>query len=225
MNPVVIIGMRGRMSVALQHLFQETKIPYKVFSDHAPSSLRVSDLKNSSGVIDFSTPQMSESLVPLVDAAKAVYVCGTTGWASDEVRQSFCSRLGKVAPAVFDSNFSIGIEILCQLGELLAKNSPSTRFHLEDIHHEHKKDAPSGTSLKIRDRVLGSRPDVEFDIHSLRMGEAPGEHSIQVGFGDEWIEVSHRAFSRKIFAQGAVRALKWAQGKPAGLYQMKDVLA
>jgi len=222
-EPIIIIGLEGRMSEILQELLGALKLPYKIFSPKAPDSLRAENFKNSQGVIDFSKPEIFEKVIGLAMEAKVPFVCGTTGFSSDDFKQKLLEEASKTIPVVWDSNFSQGIEILCQMSELLSKNIVG-HYSITDIHHTHKKDSPSGTAHKIKSRILNKNPKLPLEVLSIRTGEIPGEHRVLIGFGDESLELVHRAYSRQPFAEGALKALNFAQKQQPGIYSMKDVL-
>lgn len=223
MSFTVIVGSQGRMSQALQNSFHQHWRPFKLFSPKAPVPLRVGDFKGSDGVIDFSSPDVSRLVVDLAFEAKVPLVCGTTGWKSPVDFDETFLVASKTIPIVWDSNFSLGIEMLSQVGELIAEKIGNP-LSITDIHHMHKKDAPSGTALKLAKRIQEAKPGIQVSIQSVRLGEIPGEHRILASFEDETLEFTHRAHSRRPFSEGAMKALKWAQKQKPGLYSMKDVL-
>lgn len=223
MTPIILVGYSGKMSKALQSLMAEKKTPFKIFSAQAPSELRIETFNGSAGVIDFSLPDATEGILAKVCAAGVPYVCGTTGFANKEGIIKSLAQASASIPIVFDSNFSLGVEILCAASELLAA-AIKTPIEIVDIHHIHKRDKPSGTALKIRDRILSANQTAPIQIKSERIGEVFGEHKVIAQFADESIEFIHRAHSRLPFAAGALKALEWARNQKPGLYSVKDVL-
>lgn len=222
MAEIIVVGFSGRMSQKVMEILKVQGKPFKVYSEKAPHELRVNDFESSAGVIDFSSPEVSERVLQLALTARVPYVCGTTGWKSlQETKRAF-ENAGKSIPVLLDSNFSLGIELFCQAAEKWTRTITG-RLHLTDIHHIHKKDAPSGTALKIKDRIEAASPQ-KVDVQSIREGEVFGEHRLLLSFGDEELEVIHRAQSRAPFAEGAVRALEWLQKQKPGFYSMKDML-
>jgi len=222
MSHVVITGSEGRMAKILRDVASELNIQTKAFGK-SPSSREVSDFLGSKGVIDFSSIAATAEILALAAKAKVPLVCGTTGWKSADERGKVFMEAAKLIPIVVDSNFSEGVEILCRLSEVLAAMS-SAEIKLTDIHHIHKKDSPSGTAIKIKERILSSNPKAKVQIESIREGEVFGEHRVEIGLNDERIAISHSAESRKPFAEGAFKALAWAAKQGPGLYTMKDVL-
>jgi len=224
MSYIVIVGFEGRMAQSVQKLLTAAGREYRVFSPKAPKQLRTETFKDSLGVIDFSTPEVSRSVLSQALKDSAPLVCGTTGFGSEEERNKMFQPARDKIPIVLDSNFSIGIELLCQASEKLALHL-NEAFFITDIHHQHKKDAPSGTSLKLEARIRKVKPILEVEHRSLRMGEIAGEHSVSVAFGQERLQLTHQAFSKDVFSQGAIRALDWLQSKEPGVYSMKEVLS
>lgn len=223
-QPIVIVGYQGRLARACQELLIRKNIDFRVFSKKAPEHIRVLDFKKSSGVIDFSLPQAAEEVSALVVAAKVPWVCGTTGWSAGDSSLESIRSASMHSPVVFDSNFSLGIEVLCQTAEILARALPDEKILITDIHHQNKIDSPSGTALKIQKRLLKVSPQLKIEHRDYRMGEVAGEHRVSVAWEHEWMELTHRASSKEAFSEGALRALYWAQKQPAGLYTMKEVL-
>lgn len=221
---VVIVGSQGRMSSMLQELCRQDRIEYRLYSTNAPEDKRVESFAGASGVIDFSLPQATNEVIKLCREARVPLVCGTTGWASEQERDMIFEEASREIPVVLDSNFSMGVELLCQTAELLAKQL-DTGFGITDIHHHHKKDSPSGTALKLAKRIQEQNQNATVTFNDFRLGEIPGEHRVLVSWKDETMELMHRAHNRKPFAQGALHAYDWAQKQKPGLYRMKDVLS
>lgn len=221
-GPVVVVGYTGRMSSLIRTIALENGADVKVYSNQAPASLKVDQFIGASGIIDFSLPSAIQEIAEKAAAAKVPLISGTTGWAShSEVKGLFSDTASKVA-VVWDSNFSAGIELLCQMSELATKTLKTSAL-ITDIHHQHKRDTPSGTAIKISDRIE-SISKSKSEIKSERIGEVPGEHRVSFQVGDEILEITHRALSRRPFAEGALYALVWAQKQKPGFYSMKDVL-
>ena len=142
-------------------------------------------------------------------------------------------------PIFFAANYSIGISILIDLAKNVAKNMKDADIEIVETHHNRKLDAPSGTALKIAEGIKEVRPDANFvfgrngnkkrekndiGINSIRIGNVVGIHEVIVSTNNESITLKHEAYTRALFAEGAVRAAKFMDGKPAGMYNMKDML-
>lgn len=212
------------MAQSFQRVLKAQSKLFKIFSDKAPVELKIDKFSGTKGVIDFSHPQRTSEVLKRCLEAKVPLVCGTTGFGNEADRNKFFAEASQQIPIVLDSNFSVGIELLCQVVERSAQVMTGP-FFVMDIHHQHKKDAPSGTSFKIENRILSANPKAVVEHKSIRAGENPGEHIVRIEFGNECLEFRHQAYSRDIFAEGAIRALEWVEGKKAGLYSMKEVMA
>lgn len=219
-KPLVIVGASGKMSKVLQEILSSQGIAFRI----ASSQDTTQSFQDSRGVIDFSLPEVSKKLISYAVKGHVPYVCGTTGWKSaQEIRETF-EGPSKSIPILYDSNFSRGIELMAQAAEIMARSRISP-LRLVDLHHAAKRDAPSGTALKLKARMEALNPAAEIKIESIREGEIPGEHRLEVSLEGETLEIIHRASSRKPFAEGAIKALEWLESKKSGLYSMKDVLS
>jgi 4-hydroxy-tetrahydrodipicolinate reductase len=194
-------------------------------------------------VIDFSAPEATLGHLRAVAERRRAMVIGTTGFnaaQSDELKS-----LTRQVPCVFSPNMSVGVNLIYKVISEMAKTL-GDEYDIEVIeaHHRLKKDAPSGTALKIaevlaravnrdlnqvgvyaRKGLVGERKKQEIGIQTIRAGDIVGDHTILFGGMGERIEVTHRASSRDTFARGALRAASWVVRQPPGLYDMMDVLS
>jgi 4-hydroxy-tetrahydrodipicolinate reductase len=197
-----------------------------------------SDTKALAGadvVIDFTRP--SATLAHL-EHAKAC-VIGTTGF--DEKAKAQIAAASKRIPIVLSPNFAVGVNVVFKLAETAAETlGEGYDVEIIEAHHRHKVDAPSGTALKLGDIIAavlkkkdfafgrqgdtGERPRKQVGFHAIRGGDIVGEHTVVFAGLGERVEVTVRSQSRATYADGAVRAAKWLKGRPAGLYDMFDVL-
>jgi dihydrodipicolinate reductase (EC 1.3.1.26) len=181
-------------------------------------------------------------------AIKNTYICkeynksiviGTTGFDQHQLDQM--KELSKSIPIVFSPNMSLGVNVLFKLLEIAAKALKDKGYDIEisEIHHRFKKDAPSGTALRLLEIVkkeisnlketfgregLAPRQDNEVGVFAIRGGDVVGEHTVYMFGMGERLELTHRATDRRIFAKGSLEAAKWVYRKPAGFYSMFDVL-
>jgi 4-hydroxy-tetrahydrodipicolinate reductase len=193
-------------------------------------------------VIDFTTHGFTAALLDAALAAGVPLVIGTTGH-SEELRARIRAAAESL-PIVYAPNFSVGVNTLFWLTRQ-ATRILGEGFDLEvvEMHHRHKIDAPSGTARRLVEilceetkvsyesdtrhgRVgdVGARTAREIGVHALRGGDVVGDHTVVYAADGERVELTHKASSRETFAAGAIRAAKWLAGKPAGLYDMEDVL-
>ncbi|MCA9455628.1 MAG: 4-hydroxy-tetrahydrodipicolinate reductase [Nitrospiraceae bacterium] len=199
-------------------------------------------LSQSDVVVDFTAP--SSCLANLEHAVKSTkaMVIGTTGFTDQELAQlkTFALKI----PCVFSPNMSVGINVLLStVGKIARSLGEQYNIEVIEAHHNKKKDAPSGTALKLaealaegmdwdiqevgvytRHGMTGERKTREIGMQTIRAGDIVGDHTILLGGPGERIEITHRAHTRDTFAQGALRAAEWVAHKPPGLYSMADVL-
>jgi len=199
-------------------------------------------IQKADAIVEFTNPEATLSHLEVAKKYKKAIVIGTTGFSLEQV--SLIRNYSNHIPIVFSPNMSQGVNVLFFLVrkacELLGK-----QFEVEivEVHHNLKKDAPSGTALQFgkiiadlrgnnfeeivaygRKGISGPRKKDEIGIMSIRIGDVVGDHTIIFGGTGERIELTHKSSSRKTFACGALRALKFVVDKEKGLYTMEDVL-
>ncbi len=193
-------------------------------------------------VIEFTHPEPSLAhLKQVADAGKAM-VLGTTGFAPPQIAE--IHALASRAHLVFAPNMSVGVNLMFKVVADVAKVlSEGYDVEIVEAHHRLKKDAPSGTALKLaqviahalgrdleqvgiyaRHGIIGQRSDAEIGLQTIRAGDIVGEHTVLFGGIGERLEIIHRAHSRDNFAKGAVRAAQWVVNQPPACYDMQDVL-
>jgi 4-hydroxy-tetrahydrodipicolinate reductase len=177
-------------------------------------------------LIDFSAPVSTLECLDICVAQKYPMVIGTTGFS--ELEKVKIEHAAQSIPIVFSPNMSIGINISYKLldlaANLLKKHiSLPLAVSITDIHHQHKKDAPSGTALRMAEVIRHANADV-IELSSVRSGETIGEHSALFQLAGEEISIIHKANDRALYAAGALKAAKWINNQPPGLYDMQDVL-
>jgi len=193
-------------------------------------------------IIDFTSVESTKENLKMAAAKGKAMVIGTTGFSNEDMKE--IAPLTKKIPCVMASNMSLGVNLLLKVLQDVA-HALGDDYDIEIIeaHHRLKKDAPSGTALKMaqviagavnrdldkvavyaRKGIIGQRTKKEIGIQTVRAGDIVGEHTVLFGGLGERIEITHKASSRDTFARGALRAALWLSGKPAGLYDMQDVL-
>lgn len=172
-------------------------------------------------VIDFTTPQAVIPNMRACFANGARVVVGTTGWYDklDEMR-AICER--RNAGLLYGANFSVGVQVMYRLAKELVPLVHGAEIGISETHHAGKKDAPSGTALAVKQALLEADPTLNIEIVSHREGDAVGTHTITARLGDDVIQISHEALSRRSFAEGAVRAAEWLAGK-TGCYDFREI--
>ncbi|BAT71859.1 dihydrodipicolinate reductase [Thermosulfidibacter takaii ABI70S6] len=256
MIKVVVTGAAGRMGrTILSVCFQDKEVEV-VGALEAPGhqavgtlveGVQVTDnvqeaLEGADVVIDFTVPQATLKLLDVCEEHKVAMVVGTTGFTREQEQR--LKEASSIIPIVFSPNMSVGVNLLFKLVYEVAKIlGEDFDVEIVEVHHRFKKDAPSGTALKLaemaakalgrdleqdmvagRRGIVGERKDNEIGVFAVRAGDVVGEHTVIFGGLGERIELVHKAHSRETFARGAVRAAKWVKDKPAGLYSMWDVL-
>lgn len=240
---IAVLGAAGRMGRMLCALGErDADLEVVAACDVADDYARDWPASGVDAVIDFTF----HAAVP-ANIAKAVergnaYVLGTTGLTPDE--QKAVDAAAAKIPVVQAANYSLGVNLLLDLvRRAAAVLGPEYDVELVEMHHRLKKDAPSGTALMLahaategrgvnlddvavygREGITGERPRGEIAIHALRGGSVVGDHTVMFAGDVERVEITHKAQGREAFAAGALRAAKWAAGRPAGKYDMRDVL-
>lgn len=239
---VAILGAAGRMGHMLCDLVDRSEILELVAKCDVREDYPRSWPAGTEAVIDFTFHEAVPANIAKAAEDGVVYVLGTTGLTEDE-QKSVVAASRKI-PVVQSGNFSLGVNLLLGLVKK-ASEILGLEYDCEvvEMHHRHKRDAPSGTALMLaraaadgrgqnfddvavfgREGMVGERPEGEIAVHALRGGSVIGDHTVMFAGDVERIELIHRAQSREAFAAGALRAALWAQGKRPGIYNMRDVL-
>ena len=175
-------------------------------------------------VIDFSLPEGTAAVLDAVVRHNKPLVCGVSGL--DDAQMELLDRASAQIPVVYDRNMSLGIAVLeHSVRDAAASLGLDFEIEISETHHIHKKDAPSGTALKLGEAIAAARRKdgtVRFEVE--RRGEVPGDHEVVMRSPTERLTFAHSVTTRQVFADGALRAARWAIGRAAGLYGMRDVL-
>ena len=193
-------------------------------------------------VIDFTAPEASIAHLRAASEAGVAIVVGTTGLSKEQLHEA--RSLAIKMPCVISPNMSVGVNVLFRVLKDVARYlGDGYDVEILEAHHKYKKDAPSGTALKMaqviadavgwdleqvgiygRKGIVGERPETQIGVHTVRAGDIVGEHTVVFGGMGERIEIIHRAHSRDNFARGALRAARFVVQAPKGLYDVSDVL-
>lgn len=254
MIQICLIGAGGRMGRLIAERVRETVDLFLVGAVEAPGSdclgeeivpgVRVTDqlkqaAESADVIVDFSAPTNTPEVFEMArDLGKAV-VCGVTGL--DAVARAAMEKTASTLPVFYSANMSLGVAVLAQAVELVAR-ALDYDIEILDVHHGHKKDAPSGTALHFgevaalargwsaeafcfdRSALKEERPQRQIGFASLRGGGVRGQHEVCFLGKQETVILRHESFSRGVFADGALRASRWIVQKPAGLYGMHDLM-
>lgn len=240
----IIISGYGTMGKVVESLAIERNIEIVgIFSllsiDNAPYPVfkSVEEFPKADAIIDFSHPDMTEKLLEGAKVHKTPIVVATTG--AREKLQSLMDEAAKYIPVFFSANMSYGVHVLTEALKFLTPLLSSYDIEILERHHNKKIDAPSGTAVKlleaiqsvdseyfpIYDRSQGEhkRDSKEIGMSAMRGGTIVGEHEVMFAGTDEVIEITHRAQSKKIFADGALKAAEKIMNKPAGFYTFDNI--
>lgn len=236
---ILINGAKGRMGQALIAAATSMDLPVGAALD-AGDDL-VAGLARSDVVVDFSSHHVTKSVLEAALAARKPVVIGTTGH-SAELKAELL-KIAAGVPCVWSGNYSVGVNLLFALTRRAASVlGADYDAEVIEMHHRFKKDAPSGTAARLleiilderklglealrhgRQGITGERQPTEVGVHSLRGGDVVGDHTVMFAALGERVELTHKASDRGIFARGALRAAQWLVGRPAGVYDMQDVL-
>jgi 4-hydroxy-tetrahydrodipicolinate reductase len=238
---VIINGSKGRMGQALldcaKRISQLQIVGQLDIGDELRTVIDACDV-----VIDFSYHSVTAPTAAVCAKYKKPLVIGTTGHTEAERSQIMTCKTH--IPMVWASNYSTGVNTLFWLTRKAAEIlGPGFDLEVVEMHHRHKKDAPSGTATTLleilggvrklqlkqalrhgRQGITGERTKDEIGVHALRGGDVVGDHTVIFAADGERVELTHKASSRDTFANGALRAAQWVVGKNPGLYDMQDVL-
>lgn len=198
--------------------------------------------ESAEAVLDFTAPEASAAHASLAGETKTILVVGTTGLEPEH--EAVLTAAARETVIVRAPNMSLAVNLLIRLTrQVAAILDDSFDIEIVDMHHRHKKDAPSGTALALaraaakgrgveledvsdraRDGITGPRQRGHIGLVALRGGDVAGDHTVIFAADGERLDLAHRATSRQAYARGAVRAALWARGRPPGLYGMDDVL-
>ena len=193
-------------------------------------------------LIDFSRPEASLNAISICKNSGKAMVIGTTGFSDEELE--VINQAATQIPIVFAPNMSVGVNLTLKLLETSAKViGHDSSIEIIETHHRYKVDSPSGTALKmgevlanalgrdLADCAIYGREGIDeprdlntIGFSSIRGGDVVGDHTVTFFMDGERVEITHKASSRMIYANGAVRAANWLHEKPSGLYSMQDVL-
>jgi 4-hydroxy-tetrahydrodipicolinate reductase len=234
---IALIGY-GKMGKEIEKiaLSQGHEVVLKI-DESSLAEFTVQNLKKADVAIEFTTPETAVNNIYKCFEAGVPVVCGTTGWLKhfDEITKA-CKDMKQAF--FYASNYSIGVNLFFRLNEYLAQMMKAYSNYtpsIEEIHHIHKKDAPSGTGITLAEGLIknhkgpkkwASKENAvsgDLPILSRRIGEVPGTHIIRYTSACDEIMISHEAYNRQGFAEGAVIAAAWLVGKQ-GVFGMNDLL-
>lgn len=218
----VVISGYGRMGHMIESVLQRRGIECAACSEDITATPR--ELARECVCIDFTTPDAFRANYKFLAENFKATVVGTTGW--NDIQEEVTSYFAKCgATMIYASNFSIGVNILFKTAEYLSRLASGTgdyKTAIEEIHHIHKLDAPSGTAISLG-KIVDGAGGYKTPITSQRIGEVPGVHTLTLTGNCDKITLSHEAFSREGLAQGAVEAALMTE-RVSGVHEFKDLI-
>ena len=248
---MIMHGCNGKMGQVISGICREDDEieivagvdPYTGLENDYPVFANIAECQiEADVVVDFAAALAVDGLLDYCVSHKLPVVLCTTGLSEQQLAK--VEEAGKQTAVLKSANMSLGINLLMDLLKQAAKTLAPAGFDMEIVekHHNQKVDAPSGTALALADAIQDSldpeyqykydrsqerkkRETYEIGIQSVRGGSIVGEHEVIFAGADEVVELKHTAYSKAIFAKGAIEAAKYLSGKPAGKYEMRDVIA
>ena len=241
MTRIAINGSKGKMGLALiEAINSSSQSDFAAGFDKGDSL--IDSINDFEVLIDFSRPEASLNALSVCKGSGKSMVIGTTGLTDSGLK--LIEQASTDIPIVFAPNMSVGVNLTLKILETSAKViGPDSSIEIIEAHHRYKVDSPSGTALKMGEIVANAlgrdlskcaiygREGIEeprdlntIGFSSIRGGDVVGEHTVAFFMDGERVEITHKASSRSIYANGAVRAANWIAAKPSGLYSMQDVL-
>ena len=241
MTRIAINGSKGKMGQTLVDAVNLNKSATLGAGVDKGDNLNDS-LQDFDVLIDFSRPEASLKAISICKNSGKAMVIGTTGFSDDELK--VIKQASTQIPIVFAPNMSVGVNLTLKLLETSAKViGKDSSIEIIETHHRYKVDSPSGTALKMGEVIANAlgrdlakcavygREGIDeprdlntIGFSSIRGGDVVGDHTVSFFMEGERVEITHKASSRMIYANGAVRAANWLSEKPSGLYSMQDVL-
>lgn len=239
---IIVNGACGRMGQKLCALIRESSAHelaamVDVCADQAGVFKDWADAPEADVIIDFSHHSAVQGLLAAAEAKHCPVVIATTG--HDDAELARIRQAAESIPVFLSGNMSVGVAQLCRMARETARLFPEADIEIVEIHHKHKKDAPSGTAKMLFSAIAEAREDArmicgrsgmqprtaeEIGVHSLRMGEVVGIHEVHISTASQTITLRHEAHDRALFAEGAICAAEFLYEQPAGLYDMKSMI-
>lgn len=238
---LIIDDLKETENISLSSVFVRDSLNFSIDPSVLVSTNMKSFLNACDIVIDFSLPEACESLLEAAIQTPKPLVIGTTGLSAHQL--NLLKQASENMPILYATNMSLGVALLNKLVYQASAALEGFDIEIVEMHHKHKKDAPSGTALTLgesaaagrglnldkvrisgRDGNIGERTKDEIAVMALRGGDIVGRHTVGFYNDGEFVELNHTATSRNTFSKGAIRAASWLADKEAGLYSISDCL-
>lgn len=243
MITIIVCGALGRMGSITVHKIEAAEdltlaaaVDVASTTPHVLTSLAAFQ-GNADLIIDFSFHTAAPAIMDWAVAHNTAVIMCTTG--HDEAEKAAIVAAAEKVPVFWSANMSLGIALLAELAKKAAAAFPDADIEIVETHHNRKADAPSGTALALGRAIQQVRPEAVFHLgrsgmekrltgeigfHAIRRGNIPGIHEIIISTDNQSISLKHEVYDRALFADGALSATRFLAGKPAGLYQMTDLI-
>jgi 4-hydroxy-tetrahydrodipicolinate reductase len=218
---VGLFGATGRMGKEISKIISESPGLDLFLSLNTQTACDPDQAKQVDVWIDFSTPEALNVNLKIAVENKTPFVCGTTGFSKKE--DDLLASAAQKIPILWSSNMSVGVAVLNEALKIFA-SLKDFDFQIEELHHIHKKDRPSGTAITLQKNLQSAVGRTIPEPVSIRGGGIFGIHKVFAMSPDETITFEHTALNRSVFARGAVQAAEWISSQKPGLYSMKDCL-
>ena len=172
-------------------------------------------------LMDMSSPQFFEEIVKYCKSKKVPLILASTGHSEEQI--DILRELSKIVPIMHAPNLSVGINLVKKILNFYPLDDLANSIEIIETHHKNKLDSPSGTAIELRNLIESKNSEVKISIKSIRDEDSVGIHTIKLNMANETIEITHRANSRKIFAQGAITAVHWIKTQKPGLYSLSNI--
>lgn len=242
---VLVSGLCGHMGKILSDMIlQDKDLELTCGVDKSVGTTSVKCFKSFNDVnidvdiiVDFSHHSLTKEMIDFAKNKNLPLVIATTGQTDEE--KKMISDASNSIPVFYAANYSIGIAVLIESAKKIASQFKNADIEIIETHHNRKLDAPSGTALMIAEGLKEVRPDAnlilgrsgnkkreknDIGINAIRIGNVVGIHEVMISTEHECISIKHEAYDRGLFAEGAINAIKFMNGKPKGLYGMNDML-
>ena len=172
-------------------------------------------------LMDMSSPQFFEEIVKYCKSKKVPLILASTGHSEEQI--DILRELSQIVPIMHAPNLSVGINLVKKILNFYPLDDLANSIEIIETHHKNKLDSPSGTAIELRNLIESKNSEVKISVKSIRDEDSVGIHTIKLNMANETIEITHRANSRKIFAQGAINAVHWIKTQKPGLYSLSNI--
>ena len=172
-------------------------------------------------LMDMSSPQFFEEIVKYCKSKKVPLILASTGHSEEQI--DILRELSQIVPIMHAPNLSVGINLVKKILNFYPLDDLVNSIEIIETHHKNKLDSPSGTAIELRNLIESKNSEVKISVKSIRDEDSVGIHTIKLNMANETIEITHRANSRKIFAQGAITAVHWIKTQKPGLYSLSNI--